>query len=137
MTQKSKAIFQFFSVNLVMVLISGVAWKLKLIVGLDSLPESEYLMIGFLTLQFLIGLILAVGKQWETVYFVANTLPMWALICLGLNIYNSLASAHEVSAEVAFSVVKSAGLAILINSFGVFFMVWLKKLTYFMGGGHV
>ena len=98
-----------------MVLISGVAWKLKLIVGLDSLPESEYLMIGFLTLQFLIGLILAVGKQWETVYFVANTLPMWALICLGLNIYNSLASAHEVSAEVAFSVVKSA-MDWLINS---------------------
>ena len=137
MVNKIKNLYQFVSVNLLMLVISFLAYRLNLVIGLGDLPTSEYIMMGFLAILWFIGIIFILRKQWQNVYFIANSIPMWALICLGINIYDSLASAHEVSADVAFGVVKAAGLGILINSFGIFLMVWLKKLTYFISGEHI
>jgi len=120
-----------------MVVIGFFAYKFDIISNLDQLPKSEYIMMAFLIFLFLSGVFYCLKRKWETVYFVANTLPIWALICLGLTIYNSLVNAHEVSPEVAFNILKAAGLGILINAFGIFLMLWLKKLAYFMGNEHV
>jgi hypothetical protein len=137
MYDKQKAVFNFVSVNIFMVLVAFLAWKAGLIVNLDQLPQHEYIMMGFLIFFWFIGLIFCLLKSWDTVYLVANTIPIWALICLGLNIYIPVASAHEISSEVAFNILKAAGQGVLINSFGIFLMLWLKKLAYFMGDEHV
>lgn len=127
-------LLSFILINFIMITISGFAWKFRLIASISHLPEAEYLMMGFLGFQWLLGLIMIGINRLDYASFFANSLPIWGLICLGLNIFNSIQGAPSIDVEAAGAIVKAAGMAILINSFGVFLMLWLKKLAFFMRG---
>lgn len=124
---------RFVIVNAVIAAICVAASRLGLFGGVQALGTAEIAMLSMLGVMFLVGIGCAFRGRWESVYHIANTLPVWAMAFTGLGLLLVVATGSMATPADKAAMFRGIVFAISPNIAAAAFMAWLRELAWWSG----
>lgn len=128
---------KFALTNFLALAVLIAAWQSGMLPWLADLPHTTWLMLGGLVMAWAAGLLFALAHRWDTVFHVANALPMAGLVMTGIGIQLAGHGITEISPSAAFLLFRGILESMSTTFVALAMLIHLRELAYWMGAEHI
>jgi hypothetical protein len=128
---------RFLLTNAMVLTVGAAAWQAGLLEWAKALPQTTWLMIGFLFLMWIGGMAFAIAGQWRTVFHIANAIPMAGLVLTGIGIQVAGAGITGMTPDAAFALFRGILQSMSTTFIGLALMMSLREISWWVGSEHV